>query len=185
MMRALLRLPRELGPLGIAALALIAAAAAFQALVVSPMAARSARLDEPLRRQAAPADRQGAPADRQGAPADAGPAGAAEKIAAVYAFLRKDEQTTDWLAKLHAIGTATGLQMKSATYRTQPTDGRIVRYEIVLPVTGSYPQIRDFLSRSSAEIPVLSVDQLTLKRETRRDGTLQAELRLTLHMVKS
>ena len=178
MMRALLRLPRELGPLGIGALALIAAAAAFQALVVNPMAASNARLEEPVRRQAAPAD-------RQGAPGDAGPAGAAEKIAAVYAFLRKDEQTTDWLAKLHAIGAATGLQMKSATYRTQQTDGRIVRYEIVLPVAGSYPQIRDFLSRASAEIPVLSVDQLMLKRETRRDGTLQAELRLTLHMVKS
>jgi len=171
MMRALVRLPRELGPLGIGALALIAAAAAFQALVVNPMAASNARLEEPVRRQAAPAD--------------AGPAGAAEKIAAVYAFLRKDEQTTDWLAKLHAIGAATGLQMKSATYRTQQTDGRIVRYEIVLPVAGSYPQIRDFLSRASAEIPVLSVDQLMLKRETRRDGTLQAELRLTLHMVKS
>jgi hypothetical protein len=173
MMRAVLRLPRELGPLGIAALALIAAAAAFQALVLGPMAASNAALEEPVRRQAAPAER---------APGDAG---AAEKIAAVYAFLRKDEQTTDWLAKLHAIGTATGLQMKSATYRTQQTEGRIVRYEMVLPVAGSYSQIRDFLSRATAEIPVLSVDQLMLKRETRRDGTLQAELRLTLHMVKS
>ena len=126
MMRAVLRLPRELGPLGIAALALIAAAAAFQALVLGPMAASNAALEEPVRRQAAPAER---------APGDAG---AAEKIAAVYAFLRKDEQTTDWLAKLHAIGTATGLQMKSATYRTQQTEGRIVRYEMVLPVAGSW-----------------------------------------------
>ena len=42
MMRAVLRLPRELGPLGIAALALIAAAAAFQALVLGPMAASNA-----------------------------------------------------------------------------------------------------------------------------------------------
>ena len=171
MMRALVRLPRELGPLGIGALALIAAAAAFQALVVNPMAASNARLEEPVRRQAAPAD--------------AGPAGAAEKIAAVYAFLRKDEQTTDWLAKLHAIGAATGLQMKSATYRTQQTDGRIVRYEIVLPVAGSYGQIRDFLKRTRAEIPVMSVDQLTLKRDERKGGSIQAEMRLTLHMVKS
>jgi hypothetical protein len=178
MMRALLRLPRELGPVGLAALALIAAAAAFQAVVVRPMAESNARLEEPVKRQTAPAD-------RQGAPEGAGPADAAEKIAAVYAFLRKDEQTTDWLAKLHAIGAATGLRMKSATYRTQQTEGRIVRYEIVLPVAGSYPQIRDFLSRSMTEIPVLSLDQLMLKRETRRDGSLQAELRLTLHMVKS
>jgi hypothetical protein len=31
----------------------------------------------------------------------------------------------------------------------------------------------------------MSVDQLTLKRETRTDGAVQAELRMTLHMVKS
>ena len=60
-----------------------------------------------------------------------------------------------------------------------------MRYEIVLPVAGSYPQIRDFLRRSLAEIPVLSVDQLSLKRESRNDAALQAELRMTFHMVKS
>jgi hypothetical protein len=54
----------------------------------------------------------------------------------------------------------------------------------VLPLTGSYAQMRDFLKRALAEIPVLSLDQMTLKRETRRDGAVQAELRLTLHMVK-
>ena len=47
------------------------------------------------------------------------------------------------------------------------------------------PQIREFLRRSLAEIPVLSLDQVTLKRENRNDGTVHAELRLTLHMVKS
>ena len=59
-----------------------------------------------------------------------------------------------------------------------------MRYEIVLPVSGSYGQIRDFLKRARAEIPVMSVDQLTLKRDERK-GAIQAEMRLTLHMVKS
>jgi Tfp pilus assembly protein PilO len=114
-----------------------------------------------------------------------GPSNAAGKVGAVYEYLQKDEEITDWLAKLHGIGTATGVQLKSANYRTQGTEGRILRYEMVLPIAGSYPQIRDFLKRSLAEIPVMSVDQLTLKRETRNDGAIQAELRLTLHMVKS
>ena len=56
---------------------------------------------------------------------------------------------------------------------------------VVVPLTGSYTQMRDFLKRSLAEIPVLSLDQISLKRENRREGTVQAELRLTLHMVKS
>ena len=106
----------------------------------------------------------------------------AEKVGAVYQFLEKEEEVTDWLAKLHGIGAATGVQLKSASYRTQGTDARIVRYEILLPVSGSYPQVRDFLKRSLAEIPVLSLDSFSIKRN---EKTLQAELRLTLHMVKS
>jgi type II secretion system (T2SS) protein M len=172
MMDKLLRLPYELGSLGLASLLLLAAAAAFHLIVLKPLQARDQVLQERVARQAPRAE--------------AGqPASTADKVSAVYDFLRKDEQTTDWLAKLHGIGTATGVQLKSATYRTQQTEGRIVRYEIVLPVAGSYPQIRDFLRRSLAEIPVMSIDQLTLKRESRNDGALQAELRMTLHMVKS
>ena len=44
-----------------------------------------------------------------------------------------------------------------------------MRYEIVLPASGSYGQIRDFLKRSVAEIPVLSVDQVTLKKEEKNE----------------
>jgi Tfp pilus assembly protein PilO len=119
-------------------------------------------------------------AGREGHKADASAAG--DKVAAVYEFLQKNEDTTDWLAKLHGIGIATGLQLKSASYRTHKTEGRIVRYEIVLPVAGNYTQIRDFLKRALAEIPLLSLDSLTLKRA---DPAIQAEMRLTLHMVKS
>ena len=112
-------------------------------------------------------------------------ANAADRIGAVYQYLEKPEATTDWLAKLYAIGRATGVELQSATYKTQNAGGRLQRYEIVLPLTGSYTQMRDFLKRSLAEIPVLSLDQISLKRENRREGTVQAELRLTLHMVKS
>ena len=172
-MRAkLARLPHELGALGLGALLLLAAVAMFHFAVTGPMRERNAELQARVAGQASAA---------QARPAASTPA----KVAAVYDFLRKDEQATDWLAKLHGIGTATGVQLKSASYRTQPTEGRIVRYEIVLPVAGSYPQIREFLKRSLAEIPVLSVDQLTLKRASRDDGAVQAELRMTLHMVKS
>lgn len=172
MKRTLLRLRGELGGLGLAALLLFAGAAVFQLAVLKPLQQRHDAMKAQLARQAP-------------TPQAARPAGSADKVGAVYAFLKRDEQTTDWLAKLHAIGTATGVQLKSASYRTQHGEGAIVRYEILLPVSGSYPQIRDFLRRSTAEIPLMSIDQLTLKREHRNDAALQAQLRMTLHMVKS
>jgi Tfp pilus assembly protein PilO len=160
------RLLNQIGLAGLASIALLAAALAFSHFVVKPLQERNQSLTET--------------AGRQARKADASASG--DKVAAVYEFLQKDEDTTDWLAKLHGIGVATGVQLKSANYRTQKTEGRIVRYEIVLPVAGSYPQIRDFLKRSLAEIPVLSVDSISLKRA---DHGIQAEMRLTLHMVKS
>ena len=159
----------RIGVAGVAAIGLLAAALFFSNFMVKPLEQKNLSLTEA--------------ATRQGRKADSAQSG--EKVAAVYEYLRKEEDTTDWLAKLHGIGTATGIQMRTASYRTQPTEGRIVRYEIVLPVTGSYGQIRDFLKRAALEIPVLSIDQVTLKKEERKGAALQAEMRLTLHMVKS
>ena len=167
----LYRLRDELGITGLAALLLFAGAGVFFALVLEPLKDKSAAL------QARAVSMQ------ESAPR---PGNAADKVGAVYEYLKKPETTTDWLAKLYAIGSATGVELQSASYKTQTTPGtKLERYEIVVPLTGSYTQMRDFLKRSLAEIPVLSLDQISLKRESRREGTVQAELHLTLHMVKS
>ena len=169
--RQLYRLRHELGAPGMAAMLLFAAAALFMTLVLQPLKEKNRVLEA-----------------RAGIGRDLGAVqnvNNAEKVGAVYQYLEKPEATTDWLAKLYAIGKATGVELQSASYKTQAAGGRLQRYEIVLPLTGSYTQMRDFLKRSLTEIPVLSLDQITLKRENRREGTVQAELRLTLHMVKS
>ena len=170
-MKHLYRLRDELGITGLAALLLFAAAGVFLVSVLQPLKERSRILES----------RAGTVRDL--APGQAG--NASEKIGALYQYLDKPETTTDWLAKLYAIGKATGVELQSASYKTQSAGGRLERYEIVVPLTGSYTQMRDFLKRSLAEIPVLSLDQISLKRENRREGTVQAELRLTLHLVKS
>ncbi len=173
MKEQLLRLRADLGAAGLAGLAILAAALALNVIVLGPMEARARALKAAL-------------AERSAASSEA-PARSGEKLAAVYEFLQREEATTDWLAKLHAIGKANGIEPASAEYRPQPPaekGGRIERFEIVMPVSGTYPQLRSFIGRALAEIPVLSLDQLAIKRESRRDGQVQAELRMTLHRVK-
>lgn len=167
----LYRVRDELGSTGLAAIVLFVAAGAFMTFVLQPMKAQNRTLEA----------QAGISRDL----ATVSGVNAAEKVESVYEYLEKPEATTDWLAKLYAIGKATGVELQSANYKTQNAGGRLQRYEIVLPLTGSYAQMRDFLKRSLAEIPVLSLDQIVLKRENRREGQVQAELRLTLHMVKS
>ncbi len=161
----LLQLRDDLGALGLAGLALLAVAGLFFTLAVQPLQERSRVLQEALERGAQPGQASG-------------------KLEELYTYLDRREERTDWLAKLHAIGRATGVQARSATYRTHAAGARLERYEIVLPVTGTYSQIRDFMKRALAEIPVLSLDQMSLRREKRTDGRVQAELRFTLHGVK-
>ena len=162
-------LRHELGGLGMLALLVLAGALVFSFAVVQPLEAKSrgvAARVAALREQ---------PRD------SSSPAG--EKLGELYNYLAKPEQTTDWLAKLYAIGQATGVELASATYSSEQA-GRIERYQIALPVSGTYAQMRQFLDRSLAEIPVLSLDQMTLKRESRREGVVQAELKMTLHMLR-
>lgn len=161
------RLRDELGLLGLAGLGLLALAALAFVLAVRPLEQKSRALEAALER-AAP----------HGAQAGA------DKLDTLYRYLERAEETTDWLAKLHAIGRATGVQTRSATYRTQAAGSRLERYEIVLPVSGSYAQIREFLKRALSDIPVLSLDQVSLRRERRTEGVVQAELRLALHTVR-
>lgn len=164
MIKRVLDLRHELGALGAAALIVLAAAGVFFLMVLQPMQDERARLENALSKNA----------QKSGAPAN---------LAAFYGFLESKDETTDALAKLHAIGTATGVALQSGSYRTQNAAGRLERYELALPVSGSYAQIRDFLNRALAEIPTLSLDQMTLRRDGRNDAAVHAELRLTLHKV--
>ena len=170
----LLRLKGDLGRMGLVGVTLLALAFAFHAGVVRPLQVKNAELAAQL------SSAKPSAVERSGA-----------RLEKFYDILDRPETATDWLAKLYAISKATGIEMQSANYKTESAGksaggkvSRIERYEIVLPVEGSYAQLRDFIGRALAEIPVLSLDQLTLKRESRTQGDVQAELRLTLHLVK-
>ena len=161
-----LKLRHELGPLGMAGLALLIGAGLFLVLVQQPLQDKRDRLASALERQA------GRAAGQNGS--------AGEKLAALSRLLEPKEGTTDALAKLYAIGQATGVVLQSGSYR-ESRAGSVERYEIKLPVAGSYGQIRDFLKRALTEIPTLSLDQISLKRENRNEGAVHAGLQLTLH----
>lgn len=102
-----------------------------------------------------------------------------------YAELRRGETTDAWLAKLYAAALASGVELRAAQYRLAESRHRIERYEIVVPVTGTYAQVRRFLNLAVVEIPVLSVDRASFRRKTVNEGRIEADIVLTLHLVRT
>jgi len=167
------RLADELGSTGVLSLALFAVAALFLVAVLNPLEDRARMLEERLAR-AGHAPLQG----------ESRPSGAAAKLAAFYRFFDTGEQPADWLKRLDDIAAKSGVELRSADYRMQRPAGRLERYEIALPVSATYPQLRAFLRSALAEIPVMSLDQVVIKRQRASDGQVQADIHITLHLVK-
>lgn len=170
------RIRRELGGIGLASIGLLAGAALFFVFALKPLEARNELLQQRI-----------VESTRMNAAAGARPASAsqtAEKLAALYQFLETKEHKSELLAKLHAFGAAAGVEVRAADYKLHKTGARIERYEITLPVTGSYSQVRTFLGNALAGIPALSLDQVSFRKQRSNDAQVQAEMRLTLHMVR-
>jgi hypothetical protein len=173
-MNALLARRRgELGAAGVAGLALLGAALAFFALVLQPLEEHRGRLERRLEQLAPPPPG----VVRTGA-------GPATQLAAFYAFLERGPAPPEWLARLHALAREAGLDLPSAEYRLHATGTPLERYEIVLPVSGTYAALRAFLEGALAGIPVLSLDGVNFTRERTDQARVRAELRLTLHLVR-
>lgn len=170
------RARNELGTAGLLGLGLMVAAVAFLLVALEPLEARRQALDTQLAR----GDRTGGAMQGRDRASDG-----AARLAAFYEFFETGEPATGWLARLHAAGAAAGVEIRSADYTLHKTGTRLFRYEVVLPVSGSYPQIRAFLRNALADIPVLSLDQVHIKREQTQGGKVQAEARFTLHLLEA
>ena len=168
-MKRVLKLRDDLGAPGMAALGLLAAGLLFLFAGVKPLEHRKAELETSL--ASLPA-------------AGAAALDPAAKLSNFYAFFDKSEDASDWLAKLDTLAKGSGVELASGRYQLQDTGTPLARYELTLPLSGSYPQIRAFLDKALAQIPVLSLDQLSLHRKSAADPVVQADVKLSLYLMK-
>jgi hypothetical protein len=177
MIRSIAGMRKELGAMEFASLALIIAGWTFLNTALKPLQEANRRLDAEIVRIG-----REDPIARVNLSQASTPAA---KLEAFYRFLDRPESRTQWLARLYSIGKNAGLQFPSAEYRLSGTRHRLVRYQIRLPVSGSYASVRRFLEQSLIEIPVLSLDQVSFRRRHASEKQIEAEIVLTLHLLKS
>jgi hypothetical protein len=164
----------RLGRAGVVGIALGAFAAAFHFSAVAPLAAERAD----LRAAAGDLDRR-----LQSGGGAAGKETPAEQLAAFYAFFPSPQSSPDWLGKINAAARAKGLVLRSGEYKLERgADHKLARYQITLPVVGSYAQIRGFVGQVLAEVPAAALEEITLRRESVSSPTVEARIRLTLYL---
>lgn len=105
-------------------------------------------------------------------------------LAAFYDTLGDSRYAEQQLKTMFAIAAGLGLQLDLAQYKSAADDpGRFQTYQIVLPVKGSYQQIRQFCEQMLAAVPFAALDEMDLQRDAASESVLQARLRFTLFLV--
>lgn len=160
---------------GIAGMALVAFSVAFFFSAIVPLKAHVQELK---------ADVESLGIKLKADPSGRGLAGSGGQLANFYAFFPPFSTTPEWLQRIFDLAGAQGLRLEAGEYKLiRERDLRLARYEVALPVRGTYAQIREFVAQVLAEVPASSLDELSLKRDDPASASVEARIRLTLYLA--
>lgn len=84
---------------------------------------------------------------------------------------------------IHQLAKERNVQLFAGEYRvTTSGTGRLQTYQINLPATSSYPEIRAWLAEVMNTLPALALDDVSFHRDEVGSGKIEARTRLTLFM---
>ena len=108
-----------------------------------------------------------------------------EQLASFYQHFPDRTQAPHLLEKVYAAAGEFGLQVQRGDYSV--ADDRragLVSYQVLVPLSGRYGQIRGFVDQVLRSVPTLAVDELGFARERISQSRLDAHVRLNLYMAR-
>ena len=169
---------RGLGLAGLAGALLLLATVAYALLAVLP-----AREDTLVAQQHA--TRAAALLAQVRSGAITGPQTSEQRAQAFYAALPAQPDVTRWIEQIYSAAAAQKLSLVQGEYSHADVPGtRLARYRIVLPVHGTYAQVRRFVAASVAAVPSLSLDDLSMQRQNVAEPEVDALIHLSMYLVK-
>ncbi|MFH1493481.1 MAG: hypothetical protein ABIG70_01620 [Pseudomonadota bacterium] len=107
----------------------------------------------------------------------------AEQLARFYRIFPHESRSPEWLEKLVAVAESRGIRLNEGEYKASyDKAGKLVRYQITLPLKGEYPQIRRFLAALPTELPVVALENVQFERQKVADPNVEARIRLVLFL---
>jgi hypothetical protein len=108
-----------------------------------------------------------------------------ERIAVFYGFFPLPAALPDQLQKIFGVAEAQELQLEQGDYRVvNDTTGRLIRFQMTLPVKGTYPQIRKFVAGALTSVPALALNSIQFERKKVGDTTVEAKIRFVVFLGK-
>jgi Tfp pilus assembly protein PilO len=108
---------------------------------------------------------------------------APEGLSEFYGQIPASRSLPDQLEHIYAAADAQNLKLEQGEYRVVKDNlGRLLRFQIILPVKGNYQQIRKFISAALADVPTLSLDSVQFERQKIGDATIDAKIKLAVYL---
>lgn len=110
----------------------------------------------------------------------------AERYAAFNAILAPRGQTADLLRTVFGAAAKAGLTLSQAEYRLgEGRTGAYLTYQMILPVTGAYPKLREFVDAVLVAIPAAALQEVSFKRDGIGSAVAEARLRVVFYLKDS
>jgi hypothetical protein len=165
---------RRLGAAGVLGIGVLIACAAFWSSALRPA-------EQELAAQQAALERMRARTPHQ--PVASG--GRAEELQRFYNLFPAAGELTAEVERLHRLARGARLELAQGEYRLERRNTGLWAYRVTLPVRGSYPQVRDFISAVLKDMPIASIEALRFERKKAAETLLEAQVRITLHVRPS
>ncbi|WAC00383.1 type 4a pilus biogenesis protein PilO [Pseudomonas putida] len=95
-------------------------------------------------------------------------------------------EASELIERLYRLASAERISLARGEYALGiDPKTQLARYQIVLPVRGSYPQIRGFVRGLLGQLPTLVLEDMELQRKRIGDSELNGRLRMTLYLSRS
>lgn len=179
---------KNIGSLGLAGLTIVLGCGLFYVLMTLPFKAQIDRAQQQINTiqasEITPANVQEKPANDM-----------SQDIAAIKKLLPQANTLHDWLGLIDKAAFKQGLQLNRGDYKfSQVKQSKVIgnqkitgnqyasRYEIVLPVTGQYVQIRQFIANVLQSQPALALTSVKIQRENALTANVEAKLVFVLFL---
>lgn len=113
------------------------------------------------------------------------PALPGRELASLQENLPAQQEATAAIERIYATAAQEGIALARGEYALAlDPQTRLARYQMLLPVRGSYPQLRSFLAAVRRQLPALVLEDIDLQRKRIADSELEGRLRMALYLTR-